>query len=244
MSKEKFTLIFKSQTLIAPDVRHLTFEREDGQPFHFIPGQFIHLHFEYQGEVLQRSYSLANVPGSPQVELAISYVTDGRASDFLFGLQPGDRLEASGPYGRLILRDEAPKRYIFVATGTGVTPYRAMLQQLSQRMADNPSLEVVILLGGRTQDLLLYAPEFLAFASAHPRAQFIGCCSRENPSSNDTYLRKGYVQDQFEALALNPENDIIFLCGNPDMIDAAYAKLTEKGFGAAHVRREKYVFSH
>ena len=48
--------------------------------------------------------------------------------------------------------------------------------------------------------------------------------------------------DDYE-LNLNPERDIVYLCGNPDMVDQAMAWLKELGFPVARVRREKYLFA-
>lgn len=241
MSREKFSLILKSHREIAPQVRHFVFERADGQSFDFIPGQFINLFFEFEGNLVQRSYSLANTPGGKTLELAMSYITGGKASQYFFSMNAGDTIDASGPFGRLTLREEAPKRYILVATGTGVTPYLAMRDELLRRM-NASNTDVVVLLGSRTPNELLYRDDFLAFAEKAPRFQFIGCCSRTEP--DQPYLRAGYVQDQFQQLNLHPESDMVFLCGNPNMIDAAYVKLTGMGFTAANVRREKYVSSN
>jgi ferredoxin-NADP reductase len=241
MSREKFSLILKSQQEIAPQVRHFVFERADGQPFDFIPGQFINLFFEYEGQMVQRSYSLANLPGEKTLALALSYITSGKASEYLFRMQLGDTIEASGPFGRLTLREETPKRYVLVATGTGVTPYLSMLNELKKRM-DAHGITVVLLLGSRTTEELLYRSIFVDFMEKEKNFEFIGCCSRTEP--HEPYLRKGYVQDQFDGLKLDPATDMVFLCGNPNMIDAAYAKLTSMGFTAANVRREKYVSSN
>lgn len=244
MSREKFSLILEESKEIAPLVRHFTFVRKDGQTFDFIPGQFVNLFFTYNDEEMQRSYSLATIPGeSGQIELALSYVSNGRASDFFFNLQRGDEVLCNGPFGRLTLREEQPKRYILVATGTGVTPYRSMLLELAKRMREH-NTEVVVLLGGRSPIDLLYRDEFVDFANKHDNFTFYGCCSRAVSEPALPYEVKGYVQEQFENLNLNPENDMVFLCGNPNMVDDAYAILTEKGFNAKTVRREKYVSSH
>ena len=123
--------------MLAPSVRHLAFERTDGAPFAFIPGQFVQVHFHYaDGKPTKRSYSVATIGAgdtSPvqRVEMAVSYVDGGAATALLGGLAEGGTIEASGPYGRFCLMDaDTNQRYIFVATGTGVTPYRAMLPQL------------------------------------------------------------------------------------------------------------------
>ena len=40
-----------------------------------------------------------------------------------------------------------------------------------------------------------------------------------------------------------PGEDIIYLCGNPQMVDDCVALLTEQGFGPREIKREKYTFS-
>src|ERR1700722_11327266 len=160
MSLQTFSLILKETYMVTPTVRHFTFVRADGSLFPFTPGQFITIHFEHEGRPLRRSYSVATIPlQNETIEFAASYIKEGPGSEFLFHLEVGEALQASGPFGRLILRDESPSRYILVATGTGVTPYRAMLPEINQRLERQPSLEIILLLGVRSQQELLYGED-------------------------------------------------------------------------------------
>lgn len=246
MSRTQFPITLSDSQEIAQGVRHLTFTRADGQPFAFIPGQFINLHFTVNEETLQRSYSIATIvtQENHKIELALSHVSNGKASAFLFNMAIGATIEASGPFGRLVLReDEQPKRYILVATGTGVTPYRAMLPALAKRMQTHGT-QVVVLLGARTPEELLYKEEFLSFMRRHPEFSFYGCCSRSQSEPAPMHERKGYIQEMFAELELTPSHDIVYLCGNPHMVDDAYKLLLDIGFDKQNVRREKYVFSH
>ena len=67
------------------------------------------------------------------------------------------------------------------------------------------------------------------------------CLSRESELNSGEYA--GHVQGQFDALNLNPEKDVVFLCGNPGMIDDCVAQLKDRGFPARQIKREKYVYS-
>ncbi|MCD6045983.1 MAG: mmoC [Gammaproteobacteria bacterium] len=236
-----FTVTLVEATLLTPKVRHLKFKRHDGLPLEFTPGQFVSFHFSAaEGKEIRRSYSLASIPGqSEHIELALGYVEGGLASKTLFTAQPGDQFAMSGPYGRLILRDENPQRYIMVATSTGVTPYRSMLPALAARLNQ---VKVVIMLGVQTRLDALYSTDFLAYANQYPNLDFRLCYSRETDKEHLLpFEHLGYVQEQFALLNPSPDNDIVYLCGNPNMIDAAYDILKEKGFSAQQVRREKYV---
>ena len=169
----------------------------------------------------------------------------GIATNLLFNLQPGDPISASGPYGLFVLKEERPARYILIATGTGVTPYRSMLNEIKNRLENtHPELKIVVIFGTRTRSELLFKEEFLQFAEQYPNFHYLACYSQEKPQDPAPFEREGRVQDTFKELMLDPTQDIIYLCGNPNMIDSTFALLTEKNFDKKSVRREKYLFSH
>jgi len=241
MSRETFILKLHRAKMITPTVRHLEFVHPDSESFSFLPGQFITFHFVVDDAPHQRSYSIATIPGHSEcIEIAVSPFVGGPGTKLLFNIQPGDEVETSGPFGRLVLRDEQPKRYILVATGTGVTPYRAMLPELLSRINEQGA-QVEILLGVQTPDDLLYGADFLAFSREHPNLRFHAFYSRKMPATPEAFEHHGYVQTAFDNLNLDPKNDVIYLCGNPNMIDEAFALLRDKGFDTAQVRREKYI---
>ncbi|MFD0724691.1 ferredoxin--NADP reductase [Lysobacter brunescens] len=248
-----FPLKLVGRRMLAPTVAHLSFVRDDGQPLDYIPGQFLQVHFEYaDGTATKRSYSLATqhdhamAPGE-SVEIAVSYVPGGAATALFENLETGGTVTASGPYGRFCLMPaDANRRYLLIGTGTGVTPYRAMLPQLAQQIAER-GIEVVLLFGARTPEELLYGDEFRAFADAHPNFRFVPCFSRELPAEGSPHahadVRKGYVQDQLAEFAPDAEGDIAYLCGNPNMVDACFETLKGHGLPIPVIRREKYVSS-
>jgi len=246
----QFPLRLAARRMLAPSVAHLCFERDDGQPLDFIPGQFLQVHFDYaDGTPTRRSYSVATRPdaaagSSGAVEIAVSYVPGGAATALFEGLDIGDRVQASGPFGRFCLQQgDANARYLLIATGTGVTPYRAMLPQFEALIAER-GVGIVLLFGARTPDELLYGDEFRAFADAHPaHFRFVPCFSRELPADPHPDVRHGYVQQFLPEFAPDPARDIAYLCGNPNMVDACFEALKAAGLDVKHVRREKYVSS-
>ena len=244
-----FPLKLVSSRMLAPSVRHLVFARDDGAPLDFIPGQFVQVHFTYpDGTAAKRSYSLATIhdhalgPGET-VEIAVSYVAGGAATALFENLGDGDRIDASGPYGRFCLMPaDSNRRYLLIGTGTGVTPYRAMLPELEKLIATR-GVEIVLLFGARTPAELLYAEDFYAFAAKHPQFRFVPCFSRELPDAPHADVRRGYVQEALAEFAPDPARDIAYLCGNPNMVDACFESFKQAGFPVPQVRREKYVSS-
>ena len=244
-----FPLRLIGSRMLAPSVRHLEFARDDGLPLDFIPGQFIQVHFNYpDGTATKRSYSLATMhdhaPGPGEtVEIAVSYVAGGAATALFTALDEGQQIQASGPYGRFCLgAGDSNARYILIGTGTGVTPYRAMLPQLRQVMAAR-NVDVVLLFGARTPEELIYGEDFSAFAAENPRFRLVPCFSRELPANPHADVRRGYVQDALAEFTPDAAGDIAYLCGNPNMVDATFEALKLAGLPVPHIRREKYVSS-
>lgn len=239
-----FPLALVETIMLTPHVKHFVFQSQKTPAFNYLPGQFITLHFEKEGKTLKRSYSIANAPKQDnQIEFSAGHISGGPGTELLFHLKPGDEVNVSGPFGRLTLRDELPKRYILVATSTGITPYRAMIDELKKRVIENPSLQVVILQGVQKREDILFPTEFKALQHQFPQISFRAYLSRELTPNPIDCEYSGYVQTAFSELALKPTEDVVYLCGNPSMIDAAFEQLKNYGFTTQQIIREKYISS-
>lgn len=249
MAVIQFPLRLVCAHMIAPAVRHMVFERADNDPFAFIPGQFVQIHFQYADDKpTKRSYSIATIGSGVatpirQIEIAVSYVDGGAATELLGSLAIGATVDASGPYGRFCLMDaDSNSRYLLVATGTGVTPYRAMLP-LIRRLIETRGCTFELIYGARNEGDLLYGDEFAAFAEATAGFRFHPCFSREPRAVPRAGDHAGRVQVAIEALKPDAATDIVYLCGNPDMVDESFSLLKEAGLPVPQIRREKYISS-
>src|SRR5215475_3836133 len=109
--------------------RHLEFEVVE-RPFGFVPGQWLSLkQTNPDGEEITRAYSIASAPGGKRFALCLNRVQDGFMSNYLCDLEEGAEISGQGPFGNFILRPPL-RDTIFIATGTGIAPYRSMLQWL------------------------------------------------------------------------------------------------------------------
>src|SRR5258708_33657051 len=99
--------------------------------FGFVSGQWLSFkQVKPDGEELTRAYSIASPPGEdPRFALCLNRVQDGFMSNFLCDMQAGDEIHCQGPFGDFILRPPL-RDTIFIATGTGISPFRSMLHWL------------------------------------------------------------------------------------------------------------------
>lgn len=210
----------------------------------YVPGQFITFLLEKEGKKQFRSYSITNPPGRGDFfEIALSYQPQGLASEFFDNMKLGETVNINGPYGLFVLKDqEAPRRYVLIGTGTGVGPYRSMLDVLTARMQADVHLKIELLMGVRVPEDLLYGQDFRAFAAQQPNFRFYPCYSRcaEVSQADET---SGHVQDALKRIDLDAQEDLIYLCGNPSMIEQTAEYLIQLGFGKQSIRKEKYASS-
>lgn len=240
---ERLQLSLTSTTALDNNTVHFNLEILNNESLELIAGQFIRLLFQQDGEEVFRSYSVANVLSDhedtiTEIELAVAWVDKGLATIGLQNLKIGDTIEAMAPYGRFCLTDKMWKRYFLVATGTGVTPYRAMTSELFNRIEDGA--EVYIIMGARDEAGLLYQSEFRE-NSKSDGYNYVSCLSRSEIKKPSKLDFNGHVQTFLETVDFDVLNDVVYLCGNPAMVDDAFNLLKEKGLPVPQIRREKYV---
>lgn len=229
--------------MISSNTRQLRF-RSMEQGFSFRPGEFVSLILNDEQGEFRRSYSIATVTPTPEsadtLELVASHVEGGRATRWLWQAELGAEVQFAGPNGMLTLPEQLPKRLFLIATGTGVAPYRAMLLQIERALADGQQ-QIHVLFGARNRDEGIFADDFRALAQKLPNFHFHYCLSREAAQAGDEF--SGRVTQKLDNFAPDVNTDVVFLCGNPAMVDEVYDGLKTRGFGPKAVRREKYIFS-
>jgi NAD(P)H-flavin reductase len=224
---------------LSPSVRRFVFRTSDGSAIDYLAGQWMKL---YLPGGLDRDYSIASPPvappdlGSDRFELAITRVEGGAGSAALFALAPGARLECLGPNGLFVREDrhrDLPA--VYVATGTGLAPLRAMIHE---ELARGEAHAQVLLFGCRTEADLLYRDELEALARAHRRFRYLPTLSRDGEGWRG---RSGYVQTHLASLhaELGPAHH--YVCGLTKMVDEVRRTLKESlGLDRRLVHTERY----
>ena len=195
----------------------LTFDRDD---FQFTAGQ--HITIGTRGSLNQREYSVYSGEKQNYLEILVKEVIDGNVSIQLRNSKPGDLLEVNGPFGsfRLETKDMYARKHLFIATGTGISPFHSMVTSY-------PGIDYTILHGIRylneAYDKDIYKPE-----------RYIRCTSKEKGSDYN-----GRVTDYLSDFQTEP-GTIYYLCGNSSMIYEVTDILRNKGVSGDRILREVY----
>jgi ferredoxin-NADP reductase len=221
-----------SAALVAPGVRHLVLETADGAAFDHLAGQWVKL---YLPGGVERDYSIASAPGehgAARLALLVTKVEGGPGSGALHAMQPGEELDALGPNGLFVREDaEQSAPALFVGTGTGVAPLRAMIVDALGR---GERTDKLLLFGCRTEADVLFAEEWRARG-----LRFEPTLSR----ASDAWAgRRGYVQAHLaELLPTLPAGAHVYVCGLTKMIDDVRRVLKEElGVDRRRIHSERY----
>jgi ferredoxin-NADP reductase len=222
---------------LAPETRHFDFEIP-GWDGAFTPGQFVSLtRTTDQGEIT-RAYSIASPPrmsGSDgaRFSLCANLVPDGKFTPFLFGLQPGQEVAVQGILGTFNLRPTPPDS-LFVATGTGIAPFRSIL--LAQ-LGAHPDTRFTLVFGVRYASTLLYDAELRALEQAHPNFEYRPTVTR--PDAGWTG-RTGRVHDHALEIIGDRRDMDVYICGLREMVDELRARLKAVGLDRKRMVYERY----
>ncbi len=214
---------------------------EDTTDFDFVPGQFItfDLPIHEKRNKRLRSYSIASPPNQGNLlELIIGKVPDGAASQFLFDRNKcniGTEIPFRGPLGVFTLPKDLQKHHIFVCTGTGIAPFRSMIQYIMQNKIPFNSIDLVF--GARTEEDILYKDELENLAAITPNFNYHVCLSRQEYKGY-----KGYVHQIYQKIAAaKKQEELEFMfCGWREMIDQARKELSELNYTKQQIHFELY----
>ena len=212
-------------------------------PFPFSPGQYATLGLwgPEEGKLVQRPMSISSSADRlDEYEFFIRLVHGGEFTPLLWERLVGDPINIKGAKGRFVLQEDG-RTCLLVASGTGLAPFMSMIETLR----DRGQTREMLLLHGVSHDFDLAwraGLEALAASGTFP-VRYAATVSRPQNCPGWTGLTgrvESIVGGQLDEHGLTPENATIYLCGNPDMIEAVEATATARGFPAEQVRKELY----
>lgn len=218
--------------------KHLELEVNGVARFGFVPGQWLSVKANMpDGEEMTRAYSIASPPSeNGRFAFCLNRVQDGFMSNYLFSLDVGAKIAFQGPFGNFILRPPLHDT-VFVATGTGIAPFRSMLHWLLAESDRHQGHEFWLLFGARREQDIYYREEFERLAAEHPNFHFLPTLSRADAGWKGL---SGYVQEHLPEIVGTRTDMHAYICGLDKMIKANRELLKGLGWDRASIRYEKY----
>ncbi len=195
----------------------------------FKAGQFIELMVEKEGRRTLRCFSISSSPAYYEktglIELSIRIQQKGRITPWIRQqLTIGSLVNISEAQGQFVLPESllqgpSSEKLLLIAGGSGITPFRSMLQQIhSQHLKGSHALDIHLLYYSRDAQQVLFQQEF---------EQLEKDCAGLTISFLDSESDGFICSDHLQAYCSDYYQRTAFICGPSPMIQQARKVLAE-----------------
>ena len=202
---------------VSPDVIQLHLQMPANEAFAYHAGQYIE--FLLPGG-LRRSYSMANAPHliGAGMELHIRHMPGGKFTDQVFStMKARDILRIEGPFGSFYLREDSTKPLIFLASGTGFAPLKALIEHMQFKGIARPA---TLYWGGRRPQDLYMNDWVQAKLAEMPNLRYVPVVS--NALTEDGWTgRTGFVHQAVLEDTPDLGGHQVYACGAPIVVESA-----------------------
>lgn len=216
-----------------PRVKLFYWKADDNRmEYSFTPGQFAIIHFPtIEGSMPYRSYSIAGIDGNT-VEFCISLKEEGAATAHLWSLKKGDSLEITEAKGDFILKEPIAPEVCFIATGTGIAPFKPMINRL---INESPNTTIHLIYGNRAQKDIIYHELWCELEKKNPNFHYHPTLSQEKWE-----FHTGYVHAIYNNLFKDAPIAQFYICGWKEMISETRQNLKKLGY----TRKQYFIESY
>lgn len=201
-------------------------------------GQFLQWRFlDGPGFMRAHPYSLSAAPDGRTLRITAAHLGDGSAR--LAGLRPGTRVMVEGPYGRLHQGVRTRRKVLLMASGIGITPMRALLEDLHQQPGD-----VTLVYRTRDHESAVLREELVDLATRNGARLFIVAGPRVPGRASWLPQAAAHLSDEEGLRQLVPDvaHHDVFLCGSPGWMAAAEEAARAAGVPRRHIHLERFSY--
>lgn len=204
-----------------------------GTYFPYKAGQAISLLIP--GDPKKRYYTISSSPTEKgRIDITIKADRENKLYESLFSLKKGAQVDIEGPMGSFTLQEPLEGPYYFLAGGSGVTPFRAMIKFIQDT---RPSTKTWLFYSIRTPDDLIFREQFLAW-SENPDFRFVPTYTRT--TDDDIEGETGRIGEALLRKHVPLLEGTFFLCGPKEFVTDMERVLIQLRVPAAHIRREQW----
>lgn len=202
------------------DVMVLTLQLPAADPFRFYPGQYLEFILR---DGNRRSYSMANAPQeNNQIQLHLRHMPGGVFTDHVFGtgetqMKVREIQRVEGPFGSFFLRDDVDSPIVFLASGTGFAPIKAIIERMISAGDQRPA---VLYWGGRRPKDLYMHQLAESWEQLLPNFRYIAVVS-DSQAEDNWQGRTGFVHQAVMQDIPDLSGYQVYACGAPVMVETA-----------------------
>ncbi len=223
---------------LATKIYRFVFTLEAPQQVNFTAGQYLLL--EVKGGY--RQYSISSPPSQKTaLETIVDVTPMGIGSKHLLSLNIGDTVSFRAPLGMFFLQT-TNKPKLFLATGTGIAPIKAMILTLVEKGFSGP---FQLFWGLRNKQDIYFQDLWASLKQKNSNFDYTYCLSREKDRLEKIF--PGHIQDALKNFRFLNSNFQLhdaefYLCGRPQTVDALKQFLLEElNISTKQVFHEKFT---
>ncbi len=224
-----------------PDVKTFRLAPFEGGdlPFDHIPGQYMNLHLNIDGQLKNRCYTIASPPTRRgYCELSIKREQRGTVSRHLHDhIQVGDTLNVSCPAGRFTFNGSNEKQVLLIAGGVGITPIMSMARYLTDLAWTG---EIYFVFVAKTEEDIIFRRELESLAARHRNFHLCITLSRLNEKERWAGECGRITGALLRRHVSNLESTPVYLCGPDSMMQATRELLIREGVSADRIHTEAF----
>lgn len=215
--------------------------------YRFLPGQYLTLRADIDGEEVRRPYSICTPPHGGMLGVGIKHVEGGRFSTHaLATLAVGDSIDVMTPQGRFIYanqNDDAAGDILLLAAGSGVTPILSIAE--TALATGHPGTRVTLVYGNRNTASIMFRDRVEDLKDRYlDRCRVVHVLSRE-PRDADLLngrVDAGKIASLVDAgLITPPQLTAAYLCGPDSMMTDCRAALVAAGMEDGRIATEHFT---
>lgn len=238
LNVQLFSATLESTRALTPDTKEIRLRLVEPAEISHRPGQYVQVQAPGPDGPVWRAYSISSPVHEPNVvELVVRLVPGGIGSTYIHGLEVGDPVTFTGPYGEFRLTEELDREVVCVAGGCGMAPVKNIIESVYEAGEDRT---VWLFFGCRSRRDAMYLDRFRRLAEAHPNLHVVYALSEPAAEDRDWPGETGFIHLSVDKMLDPGRPRQAFLCGPEPMIDAVTRVLHEKGLSQEEVFYDKF----
>ena len=222
----------------------VAFRMSKPEGFQFVPGQAVYVSLPGQKEAdakgRVRTFSIASAPQDAELEIATRQ-TDTRFKHELDAATAGTPIQLEGPYGDLALHADANRPAVFLAGGIGVTPFRSMVLDATNRQLPH---RMFLFYSNRRPEGAAYLADLRELEQKNPLFKLVATFSEPGAGAalpgaavEEGHITAEMIRQHVGDLAA----PVFYVAGPPDMVTSMQAMLQAAGVADNAVHAEKFT---